>query len=76
MHEDLITSAESEYAVETQKYFILYPNSNNTKMINLLKRLKAKKVPKGYAYNSGTNKNFLSTKDLIKIIHVIKKKDN
>ena len=76
LHEDLITSAESEYAVETKKYFILYPNSTNKKILNLQKKLKAKKVPKGFAYNSGTNKNFLNKKDLIKIIHGIKEKDN
>ena len=46
------------------------------KISNLQKKLKAKRVPKGFAYNSGTNKNFLNKKDLIKIIHGIKEKDN
>ena len=46
LHEDLITSAESEYAVETKKYFILYPNSTNKKISNLQKNLRQKEYQK------------------------------
>jgi UDP-N-acetylglucosamine 4,6-dehydratase len=74
LHEDLISSAESSYAVETRKYYVLFPNTNNKKIIQLQKKINAKKVSIGFIYNSKTNKNFLNKKDLGTIIDAIKKK--
>ena len=74
LHEDLISSAESSYAVETKKYYILFPNTDKKKMIQLQKKIKAKKVSVGLIYNSKTNKIFLNKKQLVQIIDAIKKK--
>jgi UDP-N-acetylglucosamine 4,6-dehydratase len=71
-HEDLIGKAESLYALETSKYYILFPDANRNKLSNAQKKLNAKKVEKGFFYNSGVNKNFLKKDDLIKIINEIK----
>jgi len=76
IHENLITSAESEYAIETKKYYILMPNVKMDILKYYQKKFKAKKVERGFDYNSGNNKNFLSKKSLEKIINDIKKKTN
>ena len=43
-------------------------------MIQLQKKIKAKKVSVGLIYNSKTNKIFLNKKQLVQIIDAIKKK--
>lgn len=72
-HEDLIDKSESPYALETSKYYILFPDANKSKLLNAQKKLNAKKVANGFFYNSGVNKNFLNKNDLVKIIYDIKK---
>ena len=73
VHEDLISYSESVYALETNKYFILYPNANIKKFLKLKKKLKAKFKNKNFIYNSGTNQKFFNIKELSKIINEIKK---
>lgn len=73
VHEDLISYSESRYALETNKYFILYPNVNINKFLKLKKKLKAKFKNKNFIYNSGTNQKFFNIKELSKIIDEIKK---
>ena len=72
-HEDLIDKSESPYALETSKYYVLFPDANKSKLLSAQKKLNAKKVANGFFYNSGVNKNFLNKNDLVKIIYDIKK---
>ena len=73
VHEDLISKPESRYAMETHKYFILYPNVKQKKFRSFQKKIKAKIHNQDFSYNSGSNKNFLKINQLLKIINEIKK---
>ena len=76
IHEELISSGESNYVVDLKKYYaILSPllDKTNTalgkKLLNTyLKNKSVKKVSKNFSYNSGTNKDFLSVNELYKLI--------
>ena len=73
-HEDLISVSDALQALETEKFYIIYPNTkvapwekNKFMKHNKLKKLNY--VTKGFSYSSSNNKNFLSAgqiKDLIK----------
>lgn len=73
VHEDLISKPESRYSMETKKYFILYPNVDQKKYEVFRKKIKASKNKNEFNYNSGSNKTFLTIKQLSKIIDEIKK---
>lgn len=73
VHEDLISKPESRYSMETRKYFILYPNVDQKKYEVFRKKIKASKNKNEFNYNSGSNKIFLTIKQLSKIIDEIKK---
>ncbi len=73
VHEDLISKPESRYSIETKKYFILYPNVDKKKFFSFQKKIKGSYQKKEFSYNSGSNKIFLNTKQLTKIINEIKK---
>ena len=73
-HEDLISVSDALQALETEKFYIISPNSkvapwekNKFMKHNKLKKLNY--VKKGFSYSSSNNKNFLSAgqiKNLIK----------
>ena len=73
-HEDLISVSDALQALETEKFYIISPNTkvapwekNKFMKHNKLKKLNY--VTKGFSYSSSNNKNFLSAgqiKDLIK----------
>lgn len=67
IHEDLVTSNESDTTYDIGKYYILLPN-NNKETLKKFKNFNLKKVNKNFNYNSGTNINFLSVKSLKKIL--------
>lgn len=73
VHEDLISKPESRYSMETKNYFILYPNVDQKKYETFRKKIKAYKQKQEFNYNSGSNKIFLTIKQLSKIIDEIKK---
>lgn len=67
IHEEMITSSDSYYTIDTGKYYaILPPDSHKEKY---LKHFNASDVEQGFQYNSGTNTDWLSVealRDLIK----------
>jgi UDP-N-acetylglucosamine 4,6-dehydratase len=73
-HEDLISVSDALQALETEKFYIISPNTkvapwekNKFMKHNKLKKLNY--VKKGFSYSSSNNKNFLSAgqiKNLIK----------
>lgn len=67
IHEDLITSNESQTTYDIGKYYILLPN-NNKKTLKKFKKFNPKKVNENFNYNSGTNNIFLSIENLQKIL--------
>jgi len=68
IHEDLITSSESRDTLDIGKYYVVI-NNYNKKIYNFyVNKWKAKKVSDNFVYNSKTNKIFLSSIQLKRII--------
>ena len=60
IHEEMITSSDSFSTIDIGKYFIILP-ANKRKFLQYYgKKFRLKKVKKGFSYNSGVNKVFLS----------------
>ena len=60
IHEEMITSSDSQDTYDFGKYYaIIVPN-----FIKNYKKNKLKKVNTGFSYNSGTNKDFLNVAEL------------
>jgi UDP-N-acetylglucosamine 4,6-dehydratase (inverting) len=76
IHEDLITTSESEYTVDLKKYYavltFLVKSSNNLLSDKLfrtyLKFKNSKRVKKGFSYRSDTNSDFLKVKEIKELI--------
>tara|TARA_A100001011_G_C14287783_1_gene834654 strand:- start:1148 stop:2170 length:1023 start_codon:yes stop_codon:yes gene_type:complete len=78
IHEELITSSESYHTVDLKNYYTiltsLIKNSNkfNNSLINTYLKLKnAKKVKYGFRYSSDNNNDFLSVKNIRKLVSEI-----
>ena len=76
IHEDLITTSESEYTVDLKKYYailtFLVKSSNRLltdKLLrNYLKFKNSKRVKKDFSYRSDTNSDFLKVKEIRELI--------
>jgi len=73
IHEEMITKSDAHYTLEFDDYFIICPASSHNKFnINKYKdKLTEKKgvqTKEGFTYDSGTNKDFLSIKQIKTLI--------
>tara|TARA_Y100000816_G_scaffold292631_1_gene289357 strand:- start:16073 stop:17065 length:993 start_codon:yes stop_codon:yes gene_type:complete len=68
IHEELITSSESINALDLGKYYVILPTTKELSLNEYQKKMKGKKLPKDFSYNSGTNSNFLSISELKKFL--------
>ena len=73
IHEELITHSESYYTVDLNKYYailtFLVKDTNEISLLNTyLKFKKVKKVKDGFSYNSNSNNDFLTIKNIKKLI--------
>ncbi len=68
VHEDLITSAESFSTIDIGDFYVILPNPEYHLGRHDKKFPLCKKVPEGFQYNSGSNKNFLSIYELRELI--------
>jgi UDP-N-acetylglucosamine 4,6-dehydratase len=73
LHEEMITSSDSQNTIETGKYYVIVPNSQGgsyeSVMDRYLSHYKAKYVKPGFCYSSGENTDWLNAaqiRDLIK----------
>ena len=79
-HEEMITLSDSYNTIESKKFYVILPHegksySDRGKSISqYLKKFSAKKLKAPYSYNSKSNKNYLTVKELKKIIFEEKKK--
>lgn len=64
LHEEMITSADSHNTCEKDQYYVIF----NPGLKSHKKYFKYKMFPKNKSYNSLENKNFLSKKDMEKIL--------
>ncbi len=55
IHEEMITSSDSFFTYDIGEYFVIIPQTPMWKIDDFATNFKAKLVPNGFAYNSGTN---------------------
>lgn len=68
LHEEMITASDSFSTYDMGKYYVILPQLLNWNLQEYLSHFKAKKVPAGFNYTSGENPEWLSVKDLRKLI--------
>lgn len=68
IHEEMITASDSFNTVDLGRYFAILPQSAKYSLEHYCSLNGCKPVPKGYAYNSGTNPDFLSVEQLRDLI--------
>lgn len=76
IHEEMITDSDSFNTVDLGQYYAILPVSGQYSIEDYCGKTGAVPVPKGFAYQSGTNPDFLSVNQLRDLIetHVIGKK--
>ena len=65
IHEEMITSNESQDIIDTGKYYVLLPNKD---FAQRKKYSKFKRIKYGFSYSSDKNKDFLNLTDLRKLV--------
>lgn len=66
IHEEMITTSDSFYTIDTGKYYIILPaGSNKQKYIDYYK---ASEIPKGFCYNSGENSEWIDVEEMRELI--------
>ena len=73
LHEEMISQADSHNTIEFKNYFVIMPNSNfidwdQKEFISKSNKYPGLKVKGGFSYNSQNNLNFLSVKEIVKLI--------
>jgi UDP-N-acetylglucosamine 4,6-dehydratase len=68
IHEEMITASDSFNTVDLGKYFAILPVSADYSVDDYCRRQGGKPIPPGFAYNSGTNPDFLSVGALRELI--------
>ena len=68
LHEEMITSSDSPNTIDLGGYYAILGAGLQHKMPDYLKALKARPVPTGFAYESGSNPDFLSVQQIRALI--------
>ena len=68
IHEEMITASDSFSTVDLGSYYAILPSDGITLAAYNTSGIKALSVPQGFAYNSGTNPDFLSVEQLRSLI--------
>lgn len=64
IHEEMITVSDSFNTYDLGKYYTILPTVPKWELAEFIKAFKAKKVPEGFSYNSGTNTNWVSIEEI------------
>jgi UDP-N-acetylglucosamine 4,6-dehydratase (inverting) len=64
IHEEMITASDSFSTVDLGPYYAILPSDCSTWEAYQKANISVQSVPKGFAYNSGTNSEFLSVEQL------------
>jgi UDP-N-acetylglucosamine 4,6-dehydratase len=64
IHEEMITASDSFSTVDLGPYYAILPSDGNKLEAYQKANISVQSVPKGFAYNSGTNSEFLSVEQL------------
>lgn len=68
IHEEMITEADSYTTYDLGKYYVILPQVTTWSTEDYIQHFKAKKVPQGFSYNSGTNDEWLTVEQLRSLI--------
>jgi UDP-N-acetylglucosamine 4,6-dehydratase/5-epimerase len=68
IHEEMITESDSYYTADVGKYYVILPQNPAWNYDEYFTQRKAKKVPYGFTYNSGSNEEWLSKEQLRELI--------
>ena len=68
LHEELISENDSKNTIDISDYYIILPNENQRVFEYYKKNFKAKYVNINFSYKSNTNKKFLKSSELVKIV--------
>jgi UDP-N-acetylglucosamine 4,6-dehydratase len=68
IHEEMITVSDSAHAYDLGAYFSILPSAPAFSIDRYCEEFKARRVPEGFSYNSGTNDDFLSVAQLRQLI--------
>ena len=68
IHEEMITSSDSFTTYDLGKYYVILPQQSNWDLKEFIAHFKAVKVPEGFNYNSGTNREWLSVEGMRQLI--------
>jgi UDP-N-acetylglucosamine 4,6-dehydratase/5-epimerase len=68
IHEEMITSSDSYNTYDLGKYYTILPSTPSWSLNDFINNFKAKKVEKGFKYNSGENSNWETIESLKKLI--------
>ena len=64
IHEEMITESDSYNTVDRGEYFAILPQGGNYTIEEYCREFEAQRVQQGYAYNSGTNPDFLTVEQI------------
>ena len=68
IHEEMISSSDSQNTLELKNFYIILPSLNEKILSIYKKKLGAKKVKKDFIYNSNSNNKFLTLKELNQLV--------
>lgn len=68
IHEEMITASDSFYTYDLGKYYTILPTVPNFKLEDFILKFKAKLVPQGFSYSSGTNSEWETVESLRSLI--------
>lgn len=68
IHEEMITASDSYNTYDLGKYYTILPQAPSWSLSDFIAAFDAKPIEKGFAYSSGNNAEWLSVKQLKKLI--------
>ena len=68
IHEEMITDSDSFTTIDLGEYFAILPSDGRLHQRYVEAGISSRSVPQGFAYNSGTNPDFLSVEQLRTLI--------
>jgi UDP-N-acetylglucosamine 4,6-dehydratase/5-epimerase len=68
IHEEMITSSDSFNTIDLGSYYAILPSDGSVQRLYQAAGLHVRPVEPGFAYNSGTNPDFLSVEQLRQLI--------
>ncbi len=72
IHEEMISTSDSQNTLELRKFYLILPKLNNKIFMKYKKKYGAKKVKNGFTYSSDTNSKFLSITELRELVKKFK----